>query len=106
MLHPDSWRTAEPEDRTLTLLVLIDTEEEFDWSRKLARENTAVSAMAAQHRAHRIFEKFSVKPIYVIDYPVASQDGAPGRCWSFMPTDCVRSAPICTPGSTRRSRKR
>ena len=31
--------------------------------------------MAAQHRAHRIFEKFSVKPIYVIDYPVASQDG-------------------------------
>ena len=29
--------------------------------------------MASQVRAHRIFEKYGIKPTYVIDYPVASQ---------------------------------
>jgi hypothetical protein len=52
-------------------MVLVDTEEEFDWTRPLARENTCVTAMAAQHRAHRIFEKYDIKPTYVVDYPVA-----------------------------------
>lgn len=59
-------------DRPL-LLVVVDTEEEFDWGRPLARENTAVSAIKAQHRAHRIFDRYGLKPTYVIDYSVASQ---------------------------------
>ncbi len=72
MLQPDTWQFPQPRDRTPLLMVLVDTEEEFDWSRPLARENTAVTAMAAQQRAHRIFEKFGIKPTYVIDYPVAA----------------------------------
>ncbi len=55
-------------------MVLVDTEEEFDWSRPLARENTGVTAMRAQYRAHRIFEKYGITPIYVADYPVVSTD--------------------------------
>ena len=30
--------------------------------------------MAAQHLAHRIFERHGVRPVYLADYPVASQD--------------------------------
>jgi hypothetical protein len=55
------------------LMVLIDTEEEFDWALPHDRNSTGVSNIAAQHRAHRVFDKFGIKPIYVIDYPVASQ---------------------------------
>ena len=74
MLDPATWTPAPPESDRPVLTVLIDTEEEFDWSRPLARENTGVRAMAAQERAHRIFERFGITPIYVIDHPVASQD--------------------------------
>jgi len=63
---------ARNHDSTPRLMVLVDTEEEFDWAKPLARENTSVSAIAAQSRAHRLFAKFGIKPTYVIDYPVAS----------------------------------
>lgn len=55
------------------LMVLIDTEEEFDWALPHDRNSIGVSNIAFQHRAHRVFGKFGIKPIYVIDYPVASQ---------------------------------
>ncbi len=77
MLNPDTWIPTSPVDGIPTLMVLIDTEENFDWSKPLARENTDVTAMRAQVKAHRIFEKFGIKPVYVADYPVVSQkDGA------------------------------
>jgi hypothetical protein len=53
--------------------VVVDTEEEFDWSRPHDRANTGVTNLRHQTRAHRVFEKFGVRPTYVIDYPVASQ---------------------------------
>lgn len=74
MLCPDEWEIAAIRDEVPTLMVLVDTEEEFDWATPLARDNTSVKAMAAQHRAHRLFEKYGIVPIYVIDYPVASQE--------------------------------
>ena len=77
MLTPDTWNPTGPTDRIPTLMVLIDTEENFDWSKPLARENTDVTAMRAQIRAHRIFDKYGITPIYTADYPVVSQkDGA------------------------------
>lgn len=77
MLNPDTWRSTGPTDGIPTLMVLIDTEENFDWSKPLARENTDVTAMRDQVRAHRIFEKYGIRPVYVADFPVVSQhDGA------------------------------
>jgi hypothetical protein len=77
MLNPDTWKPTSLSDGVPTLMVLIDTEENFDWSKPLARENTDVTAMRSQVKAHRIFEKFGIKPVYVADYPVVSQnDGA------------------------------
>ncbi|MEM7294899.1 MAG: glycosyltransferase, partial [Pseudomonadota bacterium] len=54
------------------LTVCIDTEEEFDWSEDFSRENTQVSAMAHIGRVQSIFDEFGIKPVYVIDYPVAT----------------------------------
>jgi len=73
MLEPDTWDITKPVDGIPTLMVLIDTEENFDWGRPLARENTDVTAMRSQARAHRIFDKFGIKPVYVADFPVVSQ---------------------------------
>jgi hypothetical protein len=55
------------------LTVVIDTEEEFDWSRDFARENTSVQAMKWIGRAQGIFDEYGITPVYVIDFPVASQ---------------------------------
>jgi len=35
------------------------------------RNSNGVSDIAAQHRAHRVFEKFGIKSIGVIDYLMA-----------------------------------
>lgn len=56
------------------LLVAVDTEEAFDWSKPHSRSETKVEHIQYQVLAQRIFERFGVKPIYVIDYPVAVQE--------------------------------
>ena len=65
-----------PDHHPPLLLVVIDTEEEFDWHRPHARENTSVTAVAAQGQAQEIFAKHAIVPTYVIDYPVASNPAA------------------------------
>ncbi len=90
MLDPAEWQvidfSALPRPR---LVVLVDAEEEFDWREPFSRSNSRVSNIAAQHRAHRIFDLYRIVPTYMVDYPVARQrDGyAPllelyrdGRC--------------------------
>lgn len=56
------------------LVVIVDAEEEFDWSAPFSRANRSVTTIAAQFHAQRIFEKFGVEPAYAVDYPVASQE--------------------------------
>lgn len=58
------------------LTVIVDTEEEFDWTGPFRRENRSVTAIAAQPSAHEIFGRYKIVPTYVIDYPVASDPGA------------------------------
>jgi hypothetical protein len=56
------------------LQVIIDAEEEFDWSAPFDRRNIAVENLAHQEKAQRIFERYGVRPTYVVDYAVASQE--------------------------------
>jgi hypothetical protein len=56
------------------LQVIIDAEEEFDWSQPFDRRNIAVENLAHQEKAQRIFERYGVRPTYVVDYAVASQE--------------------------------
>jgi hypothetical protein len=74
MLDPREWQVidfsalAQPR-----LVVLVDAEEEFDWREPFSRSNSRVSNIAAQHRAHRIFDLYRIVPTYMVDYPVARQ---------------------------------
>lgn len=54
------------------LFVVVDTEEEFDWSTPPRRTSTGVTAMRHVERGQRIFDTFGIRPTYVIDYPIAS----------------------------------
>src|SRR5688572_19271123 len=55
------------------LFGVVDTEEEFDWSAGHSRANTRVTAMRYISRGQKIFERYGLKPTYVIDYPVSHQ---------------------------------
>jgi hypothetical protein len=55
------------------LLVVIDTEEEFDWSADFDRKSTGVAHMRDIDKLQGVFDEFSIRPVYAIDYPIASQ---------------------------------
>jgi len=75
MLNPSTWRPAPlPKDMKPQLLVAVDTEEEFDWSKPHNRHSTGVQSIRTQERAHKVFEKYGLKPTYLCDYPVAHQE--------------------------------
>ncbi|MFQ5535030.1 MAG: polysaccharide deacetylase family protein [Sphingomonadales bacterium] len=75
------------------LIVVVDTEEEFDWARPLSRSETAVAAMRCQDKAQQICEKYGVRPTYLVDYPVASQPDGYQPLRDFLADDrCVVGA--------------
>ncbi len=55
------------------LIVVIDTEEEFDWSTDFSRGNTSVQSIRELSKIQGIFDEYNICPVYVIDFPVASQ---------------------------------
>ncbi|MBF0335718.1 MAG: polysaccharide deacetylase family protein [Alphaproteobacteria bacterium] len=55
------------------LVVMVDAEEEFDWSRGFSSTEIGVSTMRHQVRAQRLFERHRVVPTYLVDHPVAAQ---------------------------------
>ena len=56
------------------LQVIVDAEEEFDWSQPFDHRNDTVENITHQFLAQRIFERYGIKPTYVVDYAVASQE--------------------------------
>lgn len=62
-----------PKETSPQLIVVIDTEEEFDWSSPPDRKANSVTAMEKVYRIQDIFDEYQIKPCYVIDYPIASQ---------------------------------
>jgi hypothetical protein len=72
-----------------TLLVVVDTEEEFNWDAPFDRANTRVRNIREQPMAQAVLDAYGVAPTYVVDYPVVvSPEGidilagiaASGRC--------------------------
>lgn len=55
------------------LYVVVDTEAEFDWGQQFSRTATNVSAMGRQFLAQAVFDRFGLRPVYLVDYAVASQ---------------------------------
>lgn len=95
-----------------TLIVVVDTEEQFDWSAGFDRRNTSVEHMRSIGLMQAVFDEARVVPTYVVDYPIATQavSSAPlraifaaGRCeigahlhpWVSPPFDeevCARNS--------------
>ena len=73
MLSPSFFSPiAEPAASRPRLFVVVDTEEEFDWSAPFARENVSVSAIQETVRLQAVTAPYRLRPTYVVDYPVAS----------------------------------
>jgi hypothetical protein len=54
------------------LVVVIDTEEEFDWTKPFSRANVATRSLPAQQAAQDIYVRLGIVPTYVIGYPIAT----------------------------------
>ncbi|MHA1569333.1 MAG: polysaccharide deacetylase family protein [Alphaproteobacteria bacterium] len=94
MLNKDSWIPADlPEDSPPLLVVVVDTEEEFDWGLPHDRDSTAVETIRSQTRAHRIFERHGIRPTYMVDYAVAAQEAG------FAPLRALADAGQCEIGA-------
>jgi len=65
------------------LFVVIDTEEEFDWSRDFDRRNTGVTHMRAIGTLQAVFDEFGIRPVYVVDHPIATQAESAGPLREF-----------------------
>jgi hypothetical protein len=77
MLEPSEWTIVDcPNDQVPLLIVIIDTEADFDWSRAGTRTARGVSSIKQQWQAQKIFDRYAVKPTYVVDYPVSSRPEA------------------------------
>ena len=60
-----------PESFPLTLMVVVDAEEEFDWNAPFDPHSVGVSNIARQPRAQAILDEHGIRPTYMVDYPVA-----------------------------------
>jgi lipopolysaccharide biosynthesis glycosyltransferase len=58
------------------LLIVVDTEEGFDWSAPFGAGVHSVSAIERLPLCQSLFERFAICPTYVVDYPIASQKNA------------------------------
>lgn len=59
------------------LLVVVDTEEEFDWDAPFDRANVGTSAIAGVPLMHeRVFDKFGIVPTYMCDWPIVTTPAA------------------------------
>ena len=60
------------------MLIVVDTEEEFNWHGHFSRSHTSTKSVKGQLLAHTIFEKYGIIPTYVIDYCIANDPYAAG----------------------------
>lgn len=72
-----------PQSWPPTLVVVIDTEEEFDWNAPFDPSSNSVINIGLQPLAQDVFDTHGVVPTYVIDYPVASTPASVAVLRSF-----------------------
>lgn len=77
MLLPIRKRASLPDGHRPVLVVVVDTEEEFQWDKPFDRANIDTRSVASQPRMHeRVFDRFGIVPTYMIDWPVATAPAA------------------------------
>jgi hypothetical protein len=76
LLAPDERQLAAFPAGPPILIVAVDTEAEFDWSGPFLRTQTSVANIQNQRLAQEIFDRFGVRPVYLVDYAVATRPEA------------------------------
>jgi glycosyltransferase involved in cell wall biosynthesis len=74
---------SEPDQRP-TITVVIDTEADFDWHGPFLRDGHETTSIRHQQRTQRLFDRFGIKPTYLIDYPIATDPEACSILKSFL----------------------
>lgn len=84
LLAPSTEKRVELPAGPPILVLGVDLEAEFDWSGPRLRTDHSVGNVRQQALAHKVFDKFGVRPIYLVDYAAATQaDGyGPLREWA------------------------
>ena len=54
------------------LVVVIDTEAEFRWTATGSRRANGVTSVKASRQVQPIFERYNIRPTFVVDYPVST----------------------------------
>lgn len=62
--------------QTPRFIITVDTEEEFDWAGPFARDRHGTTHIPAIERFQHLCDHHGVKPAYLVDYPVATDDTA------------------------------
>ncbi len=76
-LDPTSFDLAVlPDNMAPSLTVVIDTEEEFDWTAPFSRLSRGTRNLDELLHLQAILDRHGAVPLYVIDHPVASDAGA------------------------------
>lgn len=112
-----------PADERPVLLVVVDTEEEFDWRAPFDRSATGITHMRRIGEFQALCDELGVRPVYAIDHSIASQAEAfeplraihdSGRCeigahlhpWVSPPFDETVNAHNSYPGNLPRELER
>lgn len=64
---------ALPAEHPPVLVLVVDTEEEFDWTQPFDRRAVGVTAMTGIGRFQEACDELGAPPCYVVDYPVCDQ---------------------------------
>ena len=54
------------------MCLIIDAEEDFDWNAPFSSQNRSIDSIEHQYQAQEIFDRYGVRPTYLVDHPVAS----------------------------------
>jgi hypothetical protein len=118
------WRgLASESELAPTLLTVVSTEEEFDWNQPFDSRHRTVRSAERIPLAQELFDSAGVRPVYVVDHPIASTEGSiaalrpiveSGRCeigahlhpWVNPPLDESPSPDSSYPGNLPRELER
>lgn len=57
-------------------ILSVDTEEEFDWTKPIQRDGHSIETVPDLRKFQQFCEGLGVKPVYLVDYPVAASPTA------------------------------
>lgn len=84
--------------RDLDANTTVDTEEEFDWTKPIARDGHTLHSVARLARFQEFCEAKGVCPIYLVHYPIITSPTAVEILRNAVAAGKARSVSSCTLG--------